>query len=255
MISRINGMTLIELLVVLMIIGVLVSGAIKAWDITINQTRFTKTIREMDELCYAIVGNPELIAEGKRVDFGYVGDLGMIPDSLVDLVRAPSGVTSWRGPYIKAKFTEDPYDYLKDAWGNEYIYIKDSLLIRSYTTGNNLTPQTWIHRKIANSQNDLLYNTIIGRVFDIEGNPPGLVQKDSVRVFIIHPYYGNYDTFPPLGQTPDENGSYQLTNIPQGNHKMFCIYNKLAVAETIVKYATVYPGALNVIDFRFTQKF
>jgi len=249
-----RGVLLIELLIVIMIIGILITGAVKAWDVTIQQTRFTQTKKEMDELCYAITGNPELYAEGRRTDFGYVGDMGIIPDSLADLIRPPENTTSWRGPYIKGKFAENPDDYIQDAWGNYYSYNKDSLVIRSYTSGNNQTPQTWIHRRIAESQNQLANNTVIGRVLDIIGNPPG-ANDTFIRVYIIHPYNGNYDTFPPLGQMPGTNGDYELTNVPQGNHKMFCIFNKLTISDTVEKYACIYPGIINTVDFRLTRGF
>lgn len=190
-----SGVLLLELLIVLMIIGLLITGAVKTWDVTIQQTRFTQTTKEMDQLVYAIVGNPELYSEGRRTDFGYVGDMGKLPDSLIDLVIRPSSDDStWHGPYIKVKFAENPDDYLKDAWGNNYIYINredssfDSLMIISYTTGNNLTPQTWIHRIIAKSRHDLLYDTVNGYVRDLLGNPPATIDTSNLIVGIFSPY-------------------------------------------------------------------
>jgi general secretion pathway protein G len=43
-------------------------------------------------------------------------EVGKYPGSLQDLVRQPSGVDKWNGPYVK-----NP-DLLKDAWGNDYRY-------------------------------------------------------------------------------------------------------------------------------------
>jgi len=45
----------------------------------------------------------------------YRAEVGKYPDSLRDLVRKPSAVDNWNGPYVKE--TE-----LKDAFGNEYKY-------------------------------------------------------------------------------------------------------------------------------------
>jgi len=42
-------------------------------------------------------------------------EVGKYPSSLEDLVRQPSGVDKWGGPYLKAPD-------LKDAWGNDYRY-------------------------------------------------------------------------------------------------------------------------------------
>lgn len=43
-------------------------------------------------------------------------EVGRYPDNLDALVKQPSGVDRWNGPYVK-----DPKD-LKDAWGNDYRY-------------------------------------------------------------------------------------------------------------------------------------
>lgn len=45
----------------------------------------------------------------------YQLDTGRLPAQLEDLVRAPSGVSGWLGPYAKA-------DELNDPWGKPLIY-------------------------------------------------------------------------------------------------------------------------------------
>ena len=52
-----------------------------------------------------LVGNIEM----------YRLEVGKYPGSLQDLVRQPSGIDKWNGPYAK-----EPD--LKDAWGNDYRY-------------------------------------------------------------------------------------------------------------------------------------
>ncbi len=254
-----RGVILIELLIVVMIIGLLVTGAVKTWDTVIAQTRFTKTEQEMQELVYAIVGNPDLITEGRRTDFGYVGDMGMLPDSLVDLVIKPGGTSDscWRGPYIKSKFTENSNDYLTDAWGNNYIYNKESLNIRSYASGNHMTPNTWVNKKIANSKYALLRNTVSGYVKDLVNNPPGY-HNQYLSVYITYPLNGNVWT--PIGFIPNEDGFYIIPDIPQGNHRMICVYdttllNPTDTTDYAEKYVCVFPGIQNTINFKLTVKF
>ena len=250
-----NGVILIELLIVIMIIGLLITGAVKTWDVTIQQTKFTKTVKEMDQLVYAIAGDPELYSEGRRTDFGYVGDIGEIPDTLLDLIRAPTNATNWHGPYIKVNFAENADDYIKDAWNNSYVYNKDSMIITSYTSGSNLTPQTWIHRRIAQSETLLLRNAVSGRVLDLLGKPLG-ESLAYIKVFIIHPLNGILETLPPIGQIPDEHGVYIINDVPEGNHKMFVTYVPSSlIADTVEKYVCVYPGIVNNIDFRLTKEF
>jgi type II secretory pathway pseudopilin PulG len=251
-----QGVMLIELLIVIAIIGLLITGAVKTWDVTIQQTKFSQTVKEMDQLVYAIAGNPELISEGKRSDFGYIGDMGKLPDTLLDLVRAPANATNWHGPYIKSNFAENADDYIKDAWNNNYIYNKDSMIIISYMSGSNQTPLTWIRRRIAQSETLLLNNTVHGRVFDMLGNPPAGVNLAYIKVFIIHPLNGILETLPPVGQPLNTNGEYTINNVPEGNHKMFVTYvTPLPIADTVEKFVCVYPGIVNTVDFRLAKEF
>jgi type II secretory pathway pseudopilin PulG len=256
--SKEEGIILLELLIVLMIMGILLAGAVKTWDVNVTQARFNQTKKEMEQLVYAIVGNPELFTEGKRTDFGYVGDMGVLPESLGNLVVRPTDAETWRGPYIKSKFTENPDDYLQDAWGNNYIYNKDSLTIRSYTTGSYQSPQTWININIAKSSHTLLENSVSGQVTDLLGNPPGGYNQ-YLRVFITYPYNGKMDSSSVM---PLENGYYQLTSIPlpQGNHRMYCIYDTTLftpndTTDYVEKYACIYPGLDNTLNFRLTVRF
>jgi type II secretory pathway pseudopilin PulG len=252
-----RGVVLLELLIVLMILGLLITGAVRTWDTVITQRRFTQTIAEMDEIINAIVGNPELISDGRRIDFGYVGDMGALPESLGNLVQAPEDAECWRGPYIKVKFTENPNDYLEDGWGSPYIYLKDSLILRSYGGGSNLTPAKWITKRIAPSREVLLRNRIIGYVKDITNSPPGY-KHQFLRIYITYPFNGHWYTPPPV--IPEESGYYSIVDIPQGIHKMVCIYDTTLLipndtADYIEKYVTVYPGATNTVDIKLTIQF
>jgi len=250
-----QGVILLELLIMFMILGLLVVGAVSTWDITIKKTRFNETTKEMDELVYAIVGNPALYSEGRRTSFGYVGDMGKLPDALGNLVVAPAGATNWHGPYIKVKFTNNSDDYLQDAWGDNYIYNRDSLLIRSYGGGGITTPSSWITRKIANDTIGLLRNNVSGQVLDLIGNPPAS-HNESIRVYITYPLNGNMWT--PLGFTPPPEGSFNIPDVPIGEHRIVCIYDTTATPDTtdfVEKSVCVYPGRTAVVEFRLTREF
>jgi type II secretory pathway pseudopilin PulG len=254
-----NGVVLIELLIVFMILGLLVVGAVSTWDMTIKKTRFNQTAKEMDQLVYAIAGNPALYSEGRRTDFGYIGDMGRLPDSLGNLVTAPAGTTNWHGPYIKGKFKSNPNDYLEDAWGDDYIYSRESLFIRSYGGGTNLTPSSWITRKIANDTIGLYRNTVSGQVLDLLGIPPPYPKNESVQVYITYPINGNLWT-PSwgAGATPNTAGNFYIYNIPAGEHRIVCIYDTTATPDTtdfVEKSVCVYPGRTATVEFRMTREF
>jgi prepilin-type N-terminal cleavage/methylation domain-containing protein len=69
--SKQHGFTLMELLVVLLIIGVLSTVAVRTIDATRDRSLFDQTAKEMKELVYAMVGNPEIVANGRRVVLGF----------------------------------------------------------------------------------------------------------------------------------------------------------------------------------------
>ena len=128
-----NGVTLLELLIVIMIMGLLAAAALKAYDTSLQSGRFQATRRTLDELTAAIVGNPDLVTHGVRIDYGYIGDLGMVPRTLSDLVTTPAGIDTglWRGPYVVNRIAENPKGFATDGWGDSLWYNPDTLTISS----------------------------------------------------------------------------------------------------------------------------
>lgn len=103
--TRSSGMTLIEILVVLVLIGI-VMGVVGSNFIGKGE----KAKRDAAKI--------EIGQIGQTLDL-YKIETGRYPstqDGLQALIRAPSGVSNWNGPYWKK--TTVP----KDPWGNEYKY-------------------------------------------------------------------------------------------------------------------------------------
>lgn len=82
----------------------------------------------------AITGNPRLVIEQKRSDFGYSGNMGGPPPSLQDLWikgSQPGFVfntslkigAGWLGPYFPVRISEFVPDLAKDSYGNPLEYI------------------------------------------------------------------------------------------------------------------------------------
>ena len=96
-----KGYSIIELLVVIVIVGVITAVALKSLS-TVNDTaRTEKTKKELDQLAYAVSGDPNVTSGGTRTDFGYVGDVGSMPPNLDALVSNPGGYATWQGPYLR----------------------------------------------------------------------------------------------------------------------------------------------------------
>lgn len=259
-VSQAQAVTLLELLIVLMIIGILVTAAVKTWDVSLQRSRFNATLKEMEQLSWAIAGNPDLVTGGKRSDFGYVGDLGLFPPTLQDLNENISSYPAWHGPYIKPAFQESPKSYMIDAWGDTYQYPNPMTLadtspiyIRSNGGGSLATPGNWLTRVITNRKSELLSNTISGDFSDAYGNPP--TTQDAINLMLYYSQAGRSESVPAI-LTSINNRHFEFTHIPVGNHRLRVIGNHLgstSLAETVEKYISVFPrlGATD-INIRFS---
>ncbi|UCD94958.1 MAG: carboxypeptidase regulatory-like domain-containing protein [Candidatus Zixiibacteriota bacterium] len=238
MIASQKGMTLIELVMVIIIIGILAGIAMKSMDSAIEAGRFESTRKELNHLARAIVGNPDLVNNGSRIDFGYVGDVGALPASLDELVAAPGGYSTWRGPYISSDFVQSGDDYKTDAWGVEYAYT--GLTITSTGSGSNITKQ------LAGALPDLTANVIRGTVLDAEGLPPG-AQSGSVEISLNCPDGAGSTVTTTVN--PSAGGNYNLPNIPIGTHSVTAV--NTTTGDTVISYVTVSPRSQVVNNIRF----
>ncbi len=268
-----RGVTLLELLVVLMILSLILTAAVKTWDVTLQRGRIEQTARKLNQLATAIVGDPNYVVGGRRVDFGYVGDMGELPMTLADLAVRPARADSvcWRGPYIKSAYNESPDGYRIDAWGDTIVYGRtvyglDSLFVRSYS-GQGLSDRTkWMTRYFGYTWQELLQDTVDGRVEDVRGVPPpnelfiNGTANGIIRVYLEYPRDGQVDT---ASLNRLENGYFTthttagaapvIYPIPQGTHRLWAEHiNFYAIPNETTRTTvnvTVYPrlGARNIV--------
>lgn len=268
-----RGVTLLELLVVLMILSLILTAAVKTWDVTLQRGRIEQTNRKLEQLASVIVGNPDYVVAGRRADFGYVGDMGELPLTLTDLVVRPTraDTNTWNGPYIRSTFDESPSGFQTDGWGDSIVYGRavyglDSLFVRSYGGAGLVDRSKWTTRQFGYRWTDLLQDTVDGHVVDVQGDAPDSTlfvtgtAQGIVRVYLEYPRDGRMDTAS-LNRIGNDGfftthstvgGAPVIYPIPQGTHRLWVQYiNFDAIPNettTTTVNVTVYPrlGARDV---------
>lgn len=133
-----RGVVGLELMVVLTIIMLAVTIAVPLVLKKSSTQREDLTKKRIFAIKRAIIGDTNNYIGKSRVSFGFVGDLGVLPGSLDELVNnpAPGGITyptfqfsnyiwfGWHGPYLDSTPNSNGTDYvaLLDAWGQRIQY-------------------------------------------------------------------------------------------------------------------------------------
>ena len=250
--GRARGVTLIELLVVLMILSIVLTAAVRTWDVTLERGRAQTTSRKLDQLVTAIGGDPDYIVAGQRADFGFVGDMGRLPNNLRELVVSPSGATLWRGPYLRSTFNESYDAFRIDGWGDTIIYgyeaygnNHDSLFVRSYGGRGFADKTRWQTVSLPYSYDALMTNQIDGNIVDVRGNAPTDPAAISwLKVILVKSYEGNPDSS--VFYTGTQAVNFKFPNIAQGTYRLvaYWVRSDTTPYETLktMQDVPVYPG-------------
>jgi prepilin-type N-terminal cleavage/methylation domain-containing protein len=248
-----RGITLLELLVVLMILSLILTAAVKTWDVTLERGRAETTTRKLNLLVTAIVGDRDYVVAGQRADFGFIGDFGRLPNILQELTVSPPvsppESSRWRGPYLRATFNESPDGFRIDGWGDTIVYNTDSLFLRSYGGRGYADPTRWQTVYLPFSRNALTMNTVDGQIVDVRGVAPPYLDSilRGLKVILQYPYEGTWFASERIwpGQITND-GQFSFSSIPQGTHRLTGMYVNVyrIPAETTLTTldVTVYPG-------------
>ncbi|MDH4157890.1 MAG: hypothetical protein OEW00_11510, partial [candidate division Zixibacteria bacterium] len=233
---------LIEVVVTIVITAILAAVALRSISTLSQTSRIEQTRQEMNRLVFAIAGNPALENGGVRSDFGFVGDVGILPPTLDALYQNTFGYPTWKGPYIGRRFSQIADDYNRDAWSTAYVYTGGTQ-ITSVGSGSNIV------RKVADNTSELLNNRVSGTVLDADGTPPGYVFEDSLLVRLTVPSGAGGLTR--KTRTVDAAGNFTFDSIPIGNHDIEIIYRP--DEDTLKRFVSVLPGSTVYNTFRLSD--
>ncbi len=143
-----KGFTVLELIVVVGILALITSLSTKYMVKETNDARQNYTLKRIDQIRYAIIGDSSRTLNGQPAFSGYIADTGAMPKYLRDLVsnsyctdvtfrdkQACVGAgkewreaANWKGPYLQAISYKDITDdagnviasipVFRDGWGN-----------------------------------------------------------------------------------------------------------------------------------------
>lgn len=142
-----GGFTIVEALVTLGILGILAGALVPLVADTRKRDRSEATSRQLEALREAVVGRRLPGGGAPQRTYGFVGDLGQLPDGLEQLI-VPDGLPAfvvdpasglgvgWRGPYLSRRFADDTLDLVRDAFGRSLRYAaRDTVVDGSAWSG------------------------------------------------------------------------------------------------------------------------
>lgn len=237
---REHGLTLLEVAVMLAVLAILATAITPVVLQRIVDARVEATRTEVQSLYEAMVGRAE-----QSGTYGFVGDIGRLPRTLEELVKAGSlplqttqtvrsvGV-GWNGPYINAGLSSD--DYLIDGFGRPYAPLKNGQ-VRS--AGPDATFDT---------EDDIVYPpnppVIVGRVAVVlkKKNDDGSVAVDPPGYSVLL-HYANQGRPAALVAA---SAPFLFENVPMGLHAIQVIRNGIVVAQDTI--ASLGGGQTKLVE-------
>ena len=247
-----------ELIIIIALIGILTSVGVSIVLRTLEAQKADSTLLEMRALKRSITGDSNVLINGRRSEFGYYGDMGIMPASLSDLLNKGSQPSltnnttyfityGWGGPYLSKALQDDPTASISDSWGNAYIYSNtktvnasgDTILGKITSLGADGT----VGGSLYDADIDLeifkqeVTATVYGSAYTIDGNP-----MVSGKVYIFKP--NGTASLSVDSLTTGVQGTYSFSNIPKGSRALS--FRPLGGLETNIKSILVAEGNVNI---------
>ena len=255
---RRDGFTLMELIVVMALLGILTSVGINIVLRTLEAQKADSTLLEMETIKRAIAGDPSLIINGRRADFGYYGDMGIMPATLTDLITQGSQPTltnnttyfiiyGWGGPYLSKSFEGESNTAIEDSWRNPYIYTDSKDENASGDSVYGKITSRGANGKVGGEGYDAdidleilkreVVSTVYGSAYTIDGNP-----MVSGKVYLRKP--NGTASLKRVSVVTGLQGTYSFSGVSRGARTLS--FKAVGGIETNIKSILVAESAVAV---------
>lgn len=228
---------MIEIIVTIAIIALLAGAIVPVLFNRLDQARYERTQQDLRAVYEAAMGIPS------EDYFGYVGDVGRLPDSIPELLDGAGQGSTWDGPYLSLGGNLIG----SDIYGNAYVI--DTLPIRIRTFGQDRADNSGAGDDLFYPENAL--NTFKGQLevqVYINGRLISDATSEQVTAFIDYAVNGSPST---VGLIFNPGAmAFQLSSpIHQGIHSLTVTAAKAVIdpATSIIERVKILPGATNRI--------
>ncbi|MDU0459966.1 MAG: type II secretion system protein [Geobacteraceae bacterium] len=213
---RTKAFTLIEVMVVMAIIsilaGIMMPAVWRFWE----SEEIATTRERMRELKKAMIGDKNLVQNGVRTHYGFVGDFGELPfdnnsscsfkflNSSDGMAGSRYDSVNWNGRYLSSSSDLDNFD--RDAWGKTILCTKKSSLDGRWAglTLASITPNGELIEEVIDVNDVITTNRVAGNVFaaysglaiKIKPERPGSFNEINIGCKTVVPF-SSYTTLLP----------------------------------------------------------
>ncbi|HHT9135294.1 MAG TPA: hypothetical protein ACFYD2_10365, partial [Candidatus Avalokitesvara rifleensis] len=221
-----GGFSFFTVIIVMAMLGIAAGVAMIFSSQLLNVSRERLSRDELADVKQAMTGNPKLIINDGRADFGYIGNMGGLPSSLEGLYKKGSqpaftfDITKkvgagWKGPYIAPLIIENIDSLKQDPFGNDYVYsttqytrADGEVVVAKITSKGEDGAEGNSDDRFVEVLKREVFGTVTGKVL----TPAGGAVKDT-SVVLNTPGNG---VLAQKTATTDVNGAYSFSNVTFG---------------------------------------